>query len=596
MSIHSAGPGSRAHSFHSAAAPIHSGAICMHSTSDDSTNSPGGGKLRLPYRSLADMFTHVCSAWADRPMLEGMGVSLTYGEIDRMAAAFSSYLINVLGMRKGDRIAMVMPNIIQMPVAIIASLRAGLTVVNVNPQYTSREMHYQLLDAEVTAVVILENFAGRLAEIMDYTLVRHVVVARIGDMRGRASAFFLNKINYLVHRTGEGLRNLRTFRTFRQALKLGQSSPADMVHPDSGDIAFLQYTGGTTGIPKGAILTHANLLSNIEQTLLEYGSILEEGRERIMSALPLYHVFALTINFLLIARIGGCSCLIVDPRKIPALVRSIRSFRPTVITGVNTLFNALTFSPDFPSIDFSTLKLVVGGGCAVQKAVAERWQKITGTFILEGYGMTECSPLVCVGPADQKIYTGNIGRPVSYTEVRIVDPEGKEITAMNEPGELWIRGPQVCRGYWYRDADTRGSFTDGWFHSGDIGVWRENRFIRLVDRKKDMILVSGFNVYPNEIEEVIATNSKVVEAAAIGVRDPGSGERVKVFVVRKDPSLTSQELTEFCQKYLAHYKIPKYVEFVDSLPKSNVGKILRNRLREMEREKEREKDRRNINA
>ncbi len=538
-------------------------------------------ELQVPFRSLSDMFTHACSEFSSRPMLTSFGCTYTYGEIDRIATSFASFLVNDLHMVKGDRIALVMPNMLQLPVAIIGSIRAGMIIVNVNPQYTAREMHYQLLDAGVTTVVILENFASKLSEIIDYTQIKHIVVARLGDMLGLIKGTALNCFNYLVNRP-KIKSALPSFYTFNQALRLGKSKPLDDVHLAPNDIAFLQYTGGTTGVPKGAILSHYNLLSNIEQALLEYGSVLDKGRERIVSALPLYHVFALTINFLLITRMGGHSCLIVDPRKIHRLVKAIAWFRPTIMTGVNTLYNALTFDPDFTKLDFTSLKLVIGGGCSVQKAVADRWQKLTGTFILEGYGMTECSPLVCVGPMEQNTYTGYIGRPAKFTMVRIVNSDGEVVTNLDEPGELWIKGPQVCRGYWYRDSDNMHSFTDGWFHSGDIGVWKEDRFIRLVDRKKDMILVSGFNVYPNEIEEVIATNPKVIESAAIGVKSAASGERVKVFVVRRDQSLTSDELINYCYKFLAHYKVPKVVEFVESLPKSNVGKILRAKLREME--------------
>lgn len=537
--------------------------------------------MKVPFRSLSDMFTHAFSSYFDRPMITSFGTVYTYGQINALATSFSSFLLNELKMKKGDRIALVMPNVQQMPVLLVGALRAGVTIVNVNPQYTSREMHYQLLDAGVTAIVILENFADRLSEIIEYTMVKNVVITRLGDMMSPIKGFALNLVNRLFNSTGRGVR-FHGYYSFRQAIRLGAKSPVEPEPVDPDDIAFLQYTGGTTGIPKGAELSHYNLLTNIEQALLEYGSILEKGEEKIISALPLYHVFALTINFLLISRIGGHGILVVDPRKIHRLVKIIRDFKPTILTGVNTLYNALTYDRDFSKLDFSCLKLVVGGGSSIQKSVAERWQELTGTFILEGYGMTECSPLVCVGPIDQKCYTGNIGKPTAYTKIRIVDDGGADITEVDKPGELWIKGPQVSRGYWYREHDNEQSFTDGWFHSGDIGVWKEDGFIRLVDRKKDMILVSGFNVYPNEIEEVVSTHVKVVEAAAIGVRDKGSGERVKVFAVRSDPSLTEEELIRYCYQYLAHYKVPKHVEFVDSLPKSNVGKILRAKLRERE--------------
>lgn len=538
-------------------------------------------KLTLSYKSLGEMYNKIFQKYLDRPMLSNLGTVFTYHDIDRLSSAFASFLINELHMKKGERIALVMPNIIQLPIAIIGAIRAGIVVVNINPQYTSREIHFILLDAGVNTIVMVENFADRLSEIIDYTQIRHVILTKIGDMLPQPKRFLVDLVNRLFFK-GKPKYNLPNFYPFRRALSRGKKEGLDSVSVTPSDLAFLQYTGGTTGKPKGALLTHRNLLSNIEQILAEFSEVLVPGQERILSALPLYHVFALTVNLLMVSRIGAHARLITDPRKIASLVREIASFKPTFITGVNTLFNALTHNRNFAGLDFSFIKYVVGGGCAVQKNVAERWNNITGTFILEGYGMTECSPLVCVCAHDTKSYTGNIGKPVLWTKVRIVDNAGHDIIEKDVPGELWISGPQVAGGYWNRDEDTRSSFQDGWFHSGDIGVWQDGGVIKLVDRKKDMILVSGFNVYPNEIEEVVSSHSKVVEAGAIGVKSVSSGEVVKVFVVRSDNSLTKEELQEYCYSKLAHYKVPKQIEFVSNLPKSNIGKILRTKLREIQ--------------
>lgn len=542
------------------------------------------GTINLEFRSLNEMYNHVFQEYHDCPMFSNLNTIYTYHEIDKLSGAFASFLINEFHMKKGDRIALVMPNIIQLPIAIIGAIRAGIVVVNINPQYTSREMHFLLLDAGVNTIVMLENFADRLSEIIDYTLVRNVVLTKIGDMHPQPKRFFIDVINRLFYK-GKPKYNIPNFYSFRKALSIGKKVGLDSVDIMPNDLAFLQYTGGTTGQPKGALLSHRNLLANIEQILSEFSEVFENGKERILSALPLYHVFALTVNLLMVSRIGAHAALITDPRRIKNLVRVIGKFKPTFIPGVNTLFNALTYNKTFTQLDFSTIKFVIGGGCSVQKNVAERWNAVTGTFILEGYGMTECSPLVCVCSHNTKSYTGNIGKPVVSTKVRIVDSEGHDIIDLNTPGELWIKGPQVSCGYWNREKETRNSFSNGWFHSGDIGVWQEGGVIKLVDRKKDMILVSGFNVYPNEIEEVVSSHGKVIEAGAIGVKSATSGEQVKVFVVRSDNSLTEEELLEYCYVNLAHYKVPKKIEFVSSIPKSNIGKILRNKLREIEKAK-----------
>lgn len=535
--------------------------------------------------SLSDMFSQVFQQFAEKPMLTSMGKTYTYREIGNLSENFGSYLINSLHMQKGERIALVMPNIIQFPIALIGALRAGMVVVNVNPQYTAREMHYQILDAGATTIVIIENFADKLSEIIDYTLVKNVIITKIGDMLDNPKKFVVNAIcRFFMH--GKPEYKLQKAVTFNHALRHGEKKHLYGVDIEPEDLAFLQYTGGTTGRPKGAMLSNANLLANIEQCCKEYGFILVKGEEKIIAALPLYHVFSLTVNLLLGSKIGGEIDLIADPRRFNNFVEEFLRFQPTLIAGVNTLFNAMTFNDKFLSHFIKgNLKIVMGGGMSVQKSVAERWEKITGTFIREGYGLTECSPVVAVSKPSLQGYTGCIGEPVYGTEVKIVGENGKVITEKNEPGELYVKGPQVTKGYWKREKDNLNSFDGDWFKTGDIAAWQDNNQLKLVDRKKDMILISGFNVYPNEIEEVVAMHDKVKEVAAIGVKS-STGEAVKIFVVKKEHSLTKEELIAHCYNYLTNYKVPKLVEFVNDLPKSNIGKILRIKLKELEKKHE----------
>ena len=454
-------------------------------------------------------------------------------------------------MEKGERLAIVMPNILQFPVAMLGAIKAGLVLVNINPQYTPRELNGVLLNSGARAVIVLENFARNVEEVEPFTSVDYVIVTRLGDMFPPVKGFLFNL-----------------------ALKLSKKT------------VQWDFSGGTTGFPKGAMLTNRNLLSNMEQCVEMYRPVITMGEERVLTALPLYHVFALTINCLLMLRIGAESDLVTDPRNMAKLSKELRRFRPTVFMGVNTLFNGLNNCPDFQKNPVRSFHLVIGGGMAVQRPVAERWKELTGSFVLEGYGLTECSPLVAVNPCTQTEYSGTIGVPVPSTIVKIVGDDGSEITEYEKPGELVVKGPQVMKGYWNRQDVNGMVLRYGWFHTGDMAVWLENGNIRLVDRKKDMILVSGFNVFPSEIEEVCAMNPKVLEVCAIGVKSGSSGERVKVFVVKKDPSLTEKELIAHCQKFLTRYKVPKIVEFVDRMPKTNVGKILRRRLREIEAEKQ----------
>jgi long-chain acyl-CoA synthetase len=458
-------------------------------------------------------------------------------------------------------------------------LRAGLIAVNVNPLYTPRELEHQLNDADATTIVIVSNFANTLEQIVDNTPIKNVVLTSLGQMLPRAKGtivdFVVKYVKGMVPKY-----DLPGAISFRKALIKGDKLQYVKPFMSGEDIAFLQYTGGTTGVAKGAILTHRNMLANVLQSQAVYKPVLNEGRETVVTALPLYHVFALTVNCLLFVNLGGRNLLITNPRDIPGFIKELQKYRFTAITGVNTLFNALANNEDFHELNFSNLKLAIGGGMAVQRAVAERWKKITGVPLLEGYGLTECSPLVSVNPYDLTEYNGSIGLPVSSTEVRIIDDQGN-VVGNEQVGELQVRGPQVMQGYWQRSEATRSTIdVDGWLSTGDIVKFDDEGFIHIVDRKKDMILVSGFNVYPNEIEDVVALHDKVLEVAAIGEPSEASGESVKVFIVPRDPSLTALEVTEHCRKYLTGYKVPKLVEFRDDLPKSNVGKILRRELRE----------------
>lgn len=472
-----------------------------------------------------------------------------------------------------------MPNLLQYPVALFGVLRAGLIAVNVNPLYTPRELEHQLNDADVRAIVIVSNFASTLEKIVANTQVKHVVLTSLGQMLPRAKGtvvdFVVKYVKGMVPKY-----HLPGAISMRKALRKGRRQQYVKPFMAGDDIAFLQYTGGTTGVAKGAVLTHRNMIANVLQAKGAYGAVLREGREIVVTALPLYHVFALTVNCLLFIEMGGNNLLITNPRDIPGFVKELQRTPATAITGVNTLFNALVNNEDFHELDFTNLKLSVGGGMAVQRAVADKWQKVTGIHLLEGYGLTECAPLVTGNPYDLSQYTGAIGLPVPSTEVRIVDDEGN-VLPNDQVGELQVRGPQVMQGYWQRPEATKEVLDeDGWLSTGDIVKFDENYLLHIVDRKKDMILVSGFNVYPNEIEDVVALHGKVLEVAAIGQPHEISGEVVKIYVVKRDPSLTKEDVIEHCREYLTGYKVPKLVEFRDELPKTNVGKILRRILRE----------------
>ncbi|MCR9546640.1 long-chain-fatty-acid--CoA ligase FadD [Vibrio antiquarius] len=531
------------------------------------------------YDSLVEMFEQSVQKYADQPAFMNMGSVMTFRKLEERSRAFAAYLQNELKLQKGDRVALMMPNLLQYPVALFGILRAGCIAVNVNPLYTPRELEHQLNDSGATTIVIVSNFANTLEQIVDKTPVKHVVLTSLGQMLPRAKGtivdFVVKYVKGMVPKY-----DLPGAISMRQALRKGRRLQYVKPFMSGDDIAFLQYTGGTTGVAKGAILTHRNMIANVLQAKGAYGPVLSPGRELVVTALPLYHVFALTVNCLLFVEMGGRNLLITNPRDIPGFVKELQKHPFTAITGVNTLFNALINNEDFHELDFSNLRLAVGGGMAVQRSVAERWQKTTGCYLLEGYGLTECSPLVAAYPHDLVEYNGSIGLPVPSTEVRIVDEEGNAL-ANTETGELQVRGPQVMQGYWQRPEATKDTINeDGWLSTGDIVKFDDEGFLHIVDRKKDMILVSGFNVYPNEIEDVVALHGKVLEVAAIGQPHEVSGELVKIYVVKRDPSLTKDEVITHCRQHLTGYKVPKLVEFREDLPKTNVGKILRRVLRE----------------
>jgi long-chain acyl-CoA synthetase len=530
------------------------------------------------FPSLGRMLLDTVARWPGRSAFHNMGHDLGYRELERLSASMAAYLTGTLGLQKGDRVALMMPNLLQYPVALYGALRAGLVVVNVNPLYTASELEHQLNDSGARAIVILENFAHVLQQVKART-PPHVLVTRLGDMLPAPRRWLVNAVVRHVKKLVPAW-SLPGAIPLRQALAEGARRTWQDAEVGPDDIAFLQYTGGTTGVSKGAILTHGNLLANVEQA----NSVLSvaiggEGDLVVATPLPLYHVFALTVNCLLVARVGGTSVLITNPRDIPALVKELARHKISCLTGVNTLFNALVDNADFCKLDFSHWKVVVGGGAAVQQAVADKWQRVTNLPLVEGYGLTETSPLVAVNPISLGRYTGTVGVPVPGSTVSLRDDLGQEVPS-GAPGELCVKGPQVMQGYWGLPEESAKVFhSDGFFATGDIAVWTAEGYLKLVDRKKDMVLVSGFNVYPNEVEDVVARHPCVLEVACIGVPDERSGEAVKIFVVRRDETLSEAELIEHCRQHLTGYKVPRLVEFRSELPKSNVGKILRRSLR-----------------
>jgi long-chain acyl-CoA synthetase len=529
------------------------------------------------YPSIVAMFTKYSTQFSDKTAFINMGASITYQELAEQAEAFAAYLQQDLGLEKGDKFAIMVPNCLQYPVALFGALLAGLTVVNVNPLYTARELEHQLKDSQAKAMLIIENFAQTLEKVVANTPVKHVILTSLGDRLGLVKGTVVNCVVKYVKKMVPAF-NLPDAVRFNKALAKGQSLQLSPVELTGDDLAFLQYTGGTTGLSKGAMLTHRNMVANLQQAKSAISPLLEEGNELVVTALPLYHIFALTANCLTFFTMGGTNLLITNPRDMPNFVKELSKYPFTAITGVNTLFNGLLNAPGFSELNFSTLKMSLGGGMAVQRPVAERWQQVTGTRLLEGYGLTECAPLVTISPYNLAAYDGSIGIPASSTDVKIVREDGSQAD-IGESGEMWVKGPQVMLGYYNCPEATAEVLKDGWFATGDIAMMDDKGFFTIVDRKKDMIIVSGFNVYPNEIEEVLAMHEGVLEGAAIGVPHEVSGEIVKVFVVKKSDDLTEEMLIQHCRDNLTNYKVPKLVEFRAELPKTNVGKILRRELR-----------------
>lgn len=527
--------------------------------------------------SLVALFEDACAKYGDQVAYISMGKEMTYRQLDEESKHFAGWLQS-LGLKKGERVALMMPNLLQYPVALFGTLRAGCVVVNCNPLYTPRELEHQLKDSGATAIVIVENFAHTLQQAIARTVIKHVVVTPMGELLGLKGLL----VNFVVRHVKKLVPawKLPGSVNFKATLAAGQRHGWKPVPLDRDDIAFLQYTGGTTGVSKGAMLTHGNIASNVTQAYNWIRPVVHEGKEFIITALPLYHIFALTANCLTFLMIGAKNLLIANPRDIPGFVKEWSKYPVSVVTGVNTLFNALLNNPEFAKLDFSSMNVTLGGGMAVQAPVAERWLKTVGVPLMQAYGLTETSPAATINPLDMQEFTGSIGLPISSTEISIRDDYGCEVPT-TQIGEICIRGPQVMKGYWNRADETAHVFyPDGFLRTGDVGYIDQKGFVFLVDRKKDMILVSGFNVYPNEVEEAVAMYPGIIDVAAIGVPDEHSGEAVKVFVVRKDPKITERDLIEQCRKVLTGYKIPKHVEFRDDLPRTNVGKILRRALKE----------------
>ena len=545
-------------------------------------NYPSGVPAEIDpgrYRSLKQIFEESFEKFRDRPAYTNMDVTLTYGELDELSRRFGAWLQHVAGLRKGDRVALMMPNILQYPVAILGVLRAGFTVVNTNPLYTPRELEHQLKDSGAKAIVILENFATVLQEVIARTDVKQVILTGVGDLLGFPKSALVNFVLRHVRKVVPKY-DLPGALHFNDVLRAGRSQKLDPVDIDHEHIAFLQYTGGTTGVSKGAILTHRNMVANVMQAGAWLSKATAKDRDIVITALPLYHIFSLTANCLVFMESGAQNILITNPRDFPAFVKELKKYRFTYVSGVNTLFNALLNTPGFDTVDFSGLSITLGGGMAVQRAVAERWKQVTGNVLTQAWGLTETSPAACINPFESQEFNGSIGLPISSTEVSIRDDDGRDL-GINQVGEICVRGPQVMRGYWNRPDETeKVMFAGGWLRTGDVGRMDGNGFVYIEDRKKDMILVSGFNVYPNEVESVAVTHPGVLEVAAVAQPDERAGEVVALFVVRKDPKLTADELIEHSRKSLTGYKVPKYVYFRNELPKTNVGKILRRALRD----------------
>jgi long-chain acyl-CoA synthetase len=527
------------------------------------------------YPSLVSFFTDITSKYADFPAYNNLGTEISYRKLDQLTQRFSSYLQQQCNLKKGDRIAMMMPNILAYPVAVFGALRAGAVIVNINPLYTARELQQQLEDSGASVIVVMENFAHALKAIINDTEIKSVITTTVGDLHSPPKSWLINSYTRYISKLKPvtGLQHVN----FRHCIANGKSLLPD-VECTAEDVAFLQYTGGTTGISKGAMLTHRNMIANTLQASAWLHSALKAERMNVICALPLYHIFALTAHCLIVMNIGGCNYLITNPRDTKGFVKTLKKTRFHIIAGVNTLFKTLLHQPEFRRLDFSSLRLTLAGGMSVQGKTASDWHKITGLPIVEAYGLTETSPAACANPSDITEYTGSIGFPVPSTEVSIRDDDGNEVP-LGQKGELWIRGPQVMKGYWNKPEETRLVLTeDGWLKTGDIAIMSHHGTVRIVDRKKDMIVISGFNVYPNEVEDVLAHHPSILEAGVVGVRTEATGEAVKAVIVKKNKQLTEDAVIAYCRERLTAYKVPKIIEFRDELPKTNVGKVLRRKL------------------
>jgi long-chain acyl-CoA synthetase len=531
------------------------------------------------YKNLPELFEEAREKFANHEAYENMGKIITFKELDELSTAFGAYLQNVLGMKPGEKIAIQCPNILQSPIAMHGALKAGLVVVNTNPLYTSSEMKHQFTDSGAKAIVILKNFACNLEPILAETAIEHVIVTELGDLLGGIKGSLVNFVVKYVKKMVPSYSIEGTIN-FKDALAIGKTKTLAKPTIEPEDLAFLQYTGGTTGVSKGAMLTHRNLVANLQQVeAWLYQTDLKEGEEIWIAALPLYHIFALNAHALIPMKLGAKNILITNPRDMKGFVKELKKHPYTLITGVNTLFNGLLNTPGFAELDHSTVKVALAGGMALQRFVFDKWQKVTGKKIAEAYGLTETSPGLCINPMGEGNRVGTIGLPLPNSDILLLDDDGKEV-AIGEKGELCAKGPQVFKGYWNREEETKNCFINGYFKTGDIAMMDADGYFKIVDRKKEMILVSGFNVYPNEVEDCIALMDKVLEVGAISVPDPKSTEAVKVYIVKSDPSLTEEEVREHCEANLTGYKQPKHIAFIDEIPKSNVGKILRRILKE----------------
>ncbi|MDI9355729.1 MAG: AMP-binding protein [Chitinophagaceae bacterium] len=550
-------------------------------------NYPTGVPVEInadAFHSIPDLMKECFQKYSNLPSFVNMGKEITYKDLDTYSLRFASFLQNELHLKKGERVAIQMPNLLQYPIVMFGALRAGLVVVNNNPLYTPREMQHQLNDSGAETIIILENFCANLQQIKENTKIKNIIVTEIGDMLG---GFKKHIVNFVVKKVKKMVPNYNIpgIIKFENTINKKYESSFTNISIKGDDLAYLQYTGGTTGVSKGAMLTHRNIIANLEQVSAWMAiSNLENGKEVVITALPLYHIFALTCNCLCMCKIGAKNILITNPRDMPNFLKELKKYPFSVITGVNTLFNGLMNQPNFLKLDFSKVKIALGGGMAVQIPTIERWKKLTNTSLIEGYGLTETSPVATANPFNGTDKPGYIGIPVPSTEVILLNDAGEEVK-QGEPGEICVKGPQVMKGYWQRPEETDKVFIRGYFKTGDIGFMETDGFFKIIDRKKEMILVSGFNVYPNEIEAAISLHPKVLEVGVIGVPDLHSSEVPKAFIVKKDDSLTEQEIIAFCHKNITGYKVPKHIEFTKELPKSNVGKILRRVLKENDEKK-----------